>query len=155
MVSHDFIHHPASWPIKFRRLWVARSTDPVCKNPSDIGLCFQSKKFVRPGTDLELAIAVLGETHHLTGRVVLIRHLEDGYLVGFWFKSLTEAYRARRIELTCQIEAYRAELTRQRGGAVSYDTAAREWLAMRAERFEQVIAPHMPAARISSMSGRA
>ena len=111
-----FIHHPAAYPLTWRRVrrlkW--KKTGVPDMQPANIGLCFESEKYIKPGTELELEITLRGETQLSTKEA---------------------AGRIRIVEQICHIEAYLKHKRHFDGPFVSPERVAQEWISQFASRF--------------------
>jgi hypothetical protein len=104
-IKNDFIPHPAQFPLRFRRHgvlpWAPRSTEPPA---GDVGLSFHSTKYIPAGTRLDLEIPLRGQVQRFTVTVVLVRERPQGFEIGLWFNSSSDAERARLVEKICHTE---------------------------------------------------
>lgn len=132
-----FIHHPAAFPLTWRRIrrlkW-KKNAKPVGQ-PANIGLCFESEKYIKPGTELELEIALRGETQVFSGRVILVKNLGERFEIGIWLYTKEAAGRIRIVEQICHIEAYLKHKRHFDGPFVSPERVAQEWISRFASRF--------------------
>ena len=131
-----FIHHPAGYPIEWRPCRLNNAeTDCDYTQQSHIGLCFESEKYIKPGTALELAIHLRGETQKFTGRVILVRNTGNQFEIGVWFTTKSDASRLRIVEQICHIEAYLKLKRHHEGPFVSPERVAQEWISRFASSF--------------------
>ena len=131
-----FIHHPPGFPIEWHQLRL-KKTDQTSEytSQSHIGLCFESDKYIKPGTVLELVIHLRGETQKFAGRVVLVRNKGEQFEIGVWFTSKSDAGRLRIVEQICHIEAYLRHKRHHEGPFVSPERVAQEWISRFASTF--------------------
>ena len=131
-----FIHHPPGFPIAWRQLRFRNTAQNIEYNQhSHIGLCFESDKYIKPGTVLELVIHLRGEDQKFTGKVILVRNKGTQYEIGVWFTSRSDASRLRIVEQICHIEAYLKHKRHHEGPFVSSERVAQEWIARFASTF--------------------
>lgn len=132
-----FIHHPPGFPIAWRQLKAKAVKTGAEDNTGQghIGLCFESEKYIKPGTALELAITLRGEIQKFTGRVILVRNKGDVCEIGVWFDSKPDAGRLRIVEQICHIESYLKLKRHHDGPFVSPERVAQEWIARFASTF--------------------
>ncbi len=125
-----FIHHPAGFPIECKRLWFGDSEKADDLQPGDIGLIFDSEKYIKPGTTIEITIPLRNEFEKFRGRVVLVRHNGDFYEIGMWLRRRSDASRARIVEQICHIESYLKEKKYRDGPyVINRERAAAEWIS--------------------------
>ena len=125
-----FIHHPSGFPIEFKRVWFdwRRDLDEELES-SSIGLMFESEKYFKPGTRLEITIPLRGDTACFRGQVVLVRQKGDRYEIGLWLQRRADASRARIVEQICHIETYLRERKYRDGPyALNRDRITQEWI---------------------------
>ena len=131
-----FIHHPTGIPLEVRRLWLEdlfnETLDP---EPGNIGLCFESDRYIKPGTVLEVSIPLRGVIQKFKGRVVLVKWNGESCEIGMWLSSKTDAGRIRIVEQICHIEAYLKHKRHFDGPFVSKERVAQEWIARFASSF--------------------
>ena len=125
-----FIHHPPGFPIECKRLWFAGAderTEPVA---SDIGLIFDSEKYIRPGVTIEITIPLRNEIEKFRGKVVLVRHNGDFFEIGIWLRRQEDASRARIVEQICHIESYLKDKKFREGPyVINRERVAEEWIS--------------------------
>lgn len=125
-----FIHHPAGFPIECKRLWFAEPDEHTDMGHSDIGLIFDSEKYIKPGVTIEITIPLRNEIEKFRGKVVLVRHNGDFYEIGIWLRRHADASRARIVEQICHIEAYLKEKKFREGPyVINRERAAEEWIS--------------------------
>lgn len=129
-----FIHHPADFPLSWRRIKKLKH-EAVETEHGNLGLCFVSDKYIRPGTILELNITLRGETHCFVGQVILVRNRVDQFEIGVWFSSREDAGRVRIVEQICHIESYLRSKRHYDGPFISKERVAQEWITRFASRF--------------------
>ena len=104
-IRNDFIRHPQQFPLEFRRTrewgWSARQQESPL---GDLGLSFNSRKYIPTGTKMELSIPLRGVVQKFQGTVVMVRETPDGYDIGLWLASADDASRARLVEQICHLE---------------------------------------------------
>lgn len=128
-VQTGFIHHPPGFPIDFKRLWFAAAGTPITQLPGNIGVIFESEKYIRPGTTLEITIPLRNEVEKFRGKVVLVRNAGSHFEIGLWFSCREDASRARIVEQICHIETYIQEKKYREGPyALNRDRVAQEWI---------------------------
>ncbi len=124
-----FIHHPAGFPIECKRLWFCDPDKGVELGHSEIGLIFDSEKYIKPGVTIEITIPLRNEMEKFRGKVVLVRHNGDFYEIGMWLRRRTDASRARIVEQICHIEAYLKEKKFKEGPyVINRERVAEEWI---------------------------
>ena len=131
-----FIHHPVGFPIEIRRLWLGNwFEDAAAMEPGNLGLCFESDRYIKPGTVLEISIPLRGVIQKFRGRVVLVRWNGESCEIGMWLSSRADAGRIRIVEQICHIEAYLIHKRHHEGPFISPDRVAQEWIARFAATF--------------------
>ncbi len=130
-----FVHHPSDHPIRYRRVLNWRKPQTSMQERGKLGLCFESNKFVSPGSDVELTIPLRGELQKFRGEVVLVRDIGFGYEIGVWLHTKEDAARVRIVEQICHIECYLKEKQEREGRMVSRENAAHEWITKFAASF--------------------
>lgn len=124
-----FIHHPSGFPIDFKRIWFANQAESLTNEPGNIGVIFESEKYIKPGVTLEITIPLRHKTEKFRGKVVLVKNYGDHYEIGLWFSCRADASRARIVEQICHIEAYIQEKKYRDGPyALNRDRMAQEWI---------------------------
>jgi hypothetical protein len=124
-----FIHHPAGFPIECKRLWFGDPDKAVDLGHSDIGLIFDSEKYIKPGATVEITIPLRNEIEKFRGKVVLVRHNGDYYEIGMWLRRREDASRARIVEQICHIEAYLKDKKFRDGPyVINRERVAEEWI---------------------------
>ena len=124
-----FIHHPASFPIEFKRRWFTDSYSTSENEPGNIGVIFESEKYIKPGTILEITIPLRNEMEKFLGKVVLVKNFGDRFEIGLWFCCRADASRARIVEQICHIETYIQEKKYRDGPyALNREKMAAEWI---------------------------
>lgn len=124
-----FIHHPTGFPLDFKRIWFngLRRSDEL--NSGEVGLIFESEKYIKPGWTLEITIPVHNDLERFRGKVVLVRHNGQNYEIGLWLRRGADASRARIVEQICHIEAYMKERKYRDGPyCLNRDRIANEWI---------------------------
>ncbi len=125
-----FIHHPAGFPIECKRLWFGDSEKNDDMGQSEIGLIFDSEKYIKPGVSIEITIPLRNEIEKFKGKVVLVRHNGDYYEIGMWLRRHSDASRARIVEQICHIEAYLTDKKFREGPyVINRERAAEEWIS--------------------------
>ena len=103
--NKDFLPHPAQFPLRFRRQiplpWNRRSEKPTA---GDVGLSFHTDRYIAAGTRLLIEIPLRGQVQRFRTRVVMVREEPDGFEIGAWLESPTDADRARIVERICHAE---------------------------------------------------
>lgn len=131
-----FIHHPPGFPIQWHPLRLKKKLQQTEYNQhSHLGLCFESEKYIKPGTVLELTIHLRGEDQKFTGRVILVHNKGTLFEIGVWFSSRSDASRLRIVEQICHIEAYLKHKRHHEGPFVSQERIAQEWISRFASTF--------------------
>ena len=124
-----FIHHPAGFPIEYKRVWFADHYDYIDEEPGNIGVIFDSDRYIKPGAFLEITIPLRNEIEKFRGKVVLVRNFGDHFEIGIWFCCRADASRARIVEQICHIETYIQEKKYRDGPyALNRDRVAQEWI---------------------------
>ncbi|MGR9090981.1 MAG: hypothetical protein ACU85U_10430 [Gammaproteobacteria bacterium] len=103
-IRNDFIHHPQQFPLEAKRLRSWGRSTRMESSTGDMGLSFVSRKYIPPGSEMELSIPLRGDVQKFHGHVVLVREIVGGYEIGVWLASADEASRARIVEQICQLE---------------------------------------------------
>jgi len=125
-----FIHHPAGFPIECKRLWFGDPDDGANTRQSDIGLIFESEKYIKPGVTIEITIPLRNEIEKFRGKVVLVRHNGDFYEIGIWLRKHADASRARIVEQICHIESYLKDKKFREGPyVINRERVAEEWIS--------------------------
>ena len=105
--NNDFIPHPAQFPLRYRRRslmpWLTQKSEPTA---GDVGLSFHSSKYIPAGTRLDLEIPLRGRAQRFTATVVMVRERPQGFEIGLWFSTASDADRARIVERICHTECY-------------------------------------------------
>ena len=131
-----FIHHPAGFPIEYRRIWSPFWQGDIGQDgPGKMGLCFESDKYIKPGTTLEVSIPLRGETQVFKGKVVLVKSQADHYAIGLWLASAADTMRIRIVEQICHIEAYVMHKHYKEGPFISRERVTEEWISRFAASF--------------------
>jgi len=128
-----FIHHPSAFPLSYKRLWFDKDKDS--DNAQEIGLCFRSEKYLKPGISVEISIPLRGEEQKFRGKVVLVRNMDDYFEIGIWLTQAADVHRARIVEQICHIETYLRTKKHQEGPFVSNERVAEEWVSKYAAAF--------------------
>ena len=124
-----FIHHPAGFPLECKRLWFGAYKDYEESDHANIGLIFDSEKYIRPGASIEITIPLRNEIEKFRGKVVLVRHNGDFYEIGMWLKRREDASRARIVEQICHIESYLKDKKFKEGPyIINRERVAEEWI---------------------------
>lgn len=124
-----FIYHPAGFPLECKRVWFNNNNGPDETECSDIGLIFESEKYIKPGITIEITIPLRHEMEKFRGKVVLVRHNGDFFEIGLWLQRRSDASRARIVEQICHIETYLKEKKYREGPYnLNPEQAAREWI---------------------------
>ena len=129
-----FIHHPGDFPLSWRRIKKSKYLAQD-ETPGNLGLVFDSDKYIKPGTILELNITLRGETQHFVGQVILVRNLEEHFEIGVWLSTREDAARARIVEQICHIESYLKQKRHREGPFISKERVTQEWITRFASRF--------------------
>jgi hypothetical protein len=125
-----FIHHPAGFPIECKRLWFGDHDSSADQGQSEIGLIFDSEKYIKPGATIEITIPLRNEIEKFRGRVVLVRHNGDYYEIGVWLRRQADASRARIVEQICHIESYLKDKKFREGPyVINRERVAEEWIS--------------------------
>lgn len=129
-----FIHHPVDFPLSWRRIKKSKHLAEDVR-PGNLGLVFNSEKYIKPGTLLELSITLRGETQHFIGQVILVRNMEELFEIGVWFHTRDDAARVRIVEQICHIESYLKQKRHREGPFISKERVTQEWITRFASRF--------------------
>ena len=133
---NGFIHRPAGFPLEVRRLWLGDWFDAaIDMEQGNLGLCFESDRYIKPGTVLEISIPLRGVVQKFKGRVVLVRWNGESCEIGMWLASKSDAGRIRIVEQICHIEAYLKHKRHHEGPFVSPERVAQEWISRFASHF--------------------
>jgi hypothetical protein len=124
-----FIHHPAGFPLEYKRIWFSGSADVDAGESHDIGLIFESEERIPAGATLEIQIPLRGDMEHFRGKVVLVRQSGDCWEIGVWFPRRIDASRMRIVEQICHIEVYLQHKKHVEGPYnLNRDRIAAEWI---------------------------
>jgi hypothetical protein len=129
-----FIRHPAGFPTRLRRAWRTPGAGARVQG-SGLGLLLRTRRYVRPGTSMAVAIDAAGERHGFEAEVVVMRQQGSRFEVGLWMSDEDSSYRLRMVEQVCHIEAYRRRVEREEGRSLSSEAAALEWIERYAGSF--------------------
>lgn len=128
-VQTGFIHHPSGFPLEVKRLWFNDAQDTGGDTTGNIGVIFESDKYIKPGTTLEITIPLRNDVEKFRGKVVLVRNFATHFEIGLWFSCRADASRARIVEQICHIESYIQEKKYREGPyALNRDRVAEEWI---------------------------
>ncbi len=124
-----FIHHPAGFPLDFKRIWFDVKQEYPEDESANIGVIFESHKYIKPGATVEIVIPLRNETEKFRGKVVLVRNFGDYYEIGLWLSHRADASRARIVEQICHIEIYLQEKKYRDGPyTINRERVAEEWI---------------------------
>ena len=124
-----FIHHPAGFPLEFKRIWFSGFRTPAELESHDIGLLFECDRYLPPGAIIEIRIPLRAETECFRGRVVLLRHNGECYEIGLWVSCREDASRIRIVEQICHIESYLKQKKYSEGPyTINREQIAEEWI---------------------------
>ena len=84
-IMRKYIRHPTDIPIKYKIEENDPHKDEFLKNIGHGGLCFQSKGFIRKGTELIIHIPIRKPEFIIKGLVLWCKELNNGYEVGIKF----------------------------------------------------------------------
>lgn len=133
---HGFIHHPPGYPLEWHTIrHKQKPGQEELVSRGNIGLCFESDRYIKPDTWLEITIQIRGEVQKFRGRVILVRNKGELFETGIWFTSKADASRIRMVEQICHIEAYLTHKRHHEGPFVSPERVAQEWISRFASRF--------------------
>ena len=125
-----FIHHPTGFPLECKRLWFQSRKHETEQERGDIGLIFDSEKYIRPGVTIEITIPLRNEIAKFRGQVVLVRHDGENFKIGIWLKHREDASRARIVEQICHIETYLKDKKFRDGPyTLNRERVAEEWIS--------------------------
>lgn len=130
-----FIRHPSDFPIRCRRVLNWRRSAHIGVDRGNLGVCFESPRFIASGNMVELSVRLRGETQRFRGKVVLVRDISFGYEIGVWMASMADTARMRIVEQICHIESYLNEKRERVGETVTRENAAQEWISKFAGTF--------------------
>lgn len=133
-----FIRHPTGYPLECRRIWFKKQRkDDIFteQDQGNIGLCFISEKYIKPGTTLEISINLRGEIHKFMGKVVLVKNLDNQYEIGLWISNKADSAKIRIVEQICHIETYLQHKRYREGPFISRERATEEWISRFAATF--------------------
>lgn len=134
----DFIYHPPSFPLSYRRVWFHKkenSPDDRQHAANPIGLCFHSEKYLKPGSKIEVSIPIKNENQYLRGKVVLVRNMKNYFKIGIWLTHADDIRRVRAVEQICHIETYMKTKRYQDGPFISHRSIVDEWIKKYAATF--------------------
>ena len=129
-----FLYHLRGFPLQYKRVWFNGKDDHAKGAESNVGLIFQSDKYLKPGITIEVTIPLRDDLEKFRGKVVMVRNHQDGYFeIGLWLKRWKDASRARIVEQLCHIEAYLKEKKFRDGPYVlNRERVAEEWISKHA-----------------------
>ena len=134
-----FIHHPRGYPMEVKRLWWERRKQITTEESSSIGVMFESEKYIKPGTRLEITVPMRKETEKFRGQVVLVCADKDKYNIGIWLSHRADASRARIVEQVCHIENYLKEKKYRDGPySINREKIAEEWIINNASKVPSI-----------------
>ena len=136
--NRKFIRHPAELPVFYHRAKCTNAYSTPCFENNLVGLSFESKDPVEPGTILDITVRTCNEDHTFQGQVVRINRVGNRYEIGLCFNSESHAFRARMIEQICHIETYRRRLCEIEGCSIDIERAAKEWIEMFSAQFPKL-----------------
>jgi hypothetical protein len=132
-IQTGFIHHPSGFPLQLRRLWLEGWRPRRRDESREIGLIFDSEKYVPPGAVIEICIPMRTDFERFRGRVVLIRHNGQFHEIGISLLSREDANRLRIVEQICHIELYMQQKKYFEGPyCLDQERLAAEWIAKNA-----------------------
>lgn len=134
-----FIRHPSDVPIQVTLVEVpnekkTKSSDKL-NNVGLGGLAYLSQQALPKGQHVKVFFPLLDKVHSLSGKVVWIKPLLQGFDTGIQFENTDELYSFRMIEQVCHIEHYRKEIEQREGRILSSEEAASEWIKRYAGKF--------------------
>jgi hypothetical protein len=128
-IQTGFILHPTSFPIDIKRLWFTGWGPDETGDPGNIGVIFESEKYFRPGSMLEISIPLRKDHEKFRGKVVLVKNFGNRFDIGLWFCCRADASRARIVEQICHIETYiQGKKYRDGPYCLNRDKMAEEWI---------------------------
>ena len=124
-----FIHHPAGFPLEFKRVWFGGRAAHAEPESHDIGLLFDCDRYLPPGAEIEIRIPLRSDSECFRGHVVLVRHTGECYEIGLWVSCREDAARIRIVEQICHIESYLKQKKYSDGPyAINREQLAAEWI---------------------------
>ena len=129
--SANFIHHPPSFPLSYRRIRPKQQSGPTDR--LNIGLCFRASEHITLGNSIEITIPIQRTQQKFHGRVVLVKNMINYFLIGLWLSQ--NAYKARAVEQICHIETYLKSKRYEDGPFVDNKRIIEEWISKYAAMF--------------------
>ncbi len=125
-----FISYPKNITLNTKHIWrlPELTSDEVKSGESELGLCFASSRHYNVGTLMEVSISIRGDEHKFVGQVVLIKGNAQGYNVGVWLRSQTDACRARIIEQICYFNSSHQVKRKYSLESINQEKGMREWI---------------------------
>lgn len=123
----QFIRHKSDIPIDFKLYDEESSCQEVLKNYSEGGLCFFSKVWVEPDSEILVTLPVPEQGLEVLASVVWCKYVDGNYEVGIRFLEAQAEQAVRILEQIDRIERYKQELSTQEGRSMNGEEAAREW----------------------------
>lgn len=98
-----FIRHPRDYPINVQTSAPWRYRQAQARGP---GLMFEHVRYLRPGSWLTISIPLRDGSERFNGRVVMLREIPSGYLIGLCLLDDGQASRLRIVEQFCYMSCY-------------------------------------------------
>lgn len=108
-------------------------------NISAGGLGIYAPSAVATGTPVTLNFCDTWPDYVIRGDVAWCLDEPQGYHLGIEFQHANEAFKARMLAQFGQIQRYRSSVRQNEGRRLTTDQAAREWIDLYAEAFEQTV----------------
>ncbi len=132
--ARKYIRHPSDIPIEVE-VDEAHEERDALNNISNGGLSFHSQTELVVGKIIALRIPAVQPPFETKARVTWCRANGNAFDVGVELLDKEQAYRVRMVEQVCHIEHYKRKILLHEGRALTGEEAAREWIALYAERF--------------------
>ena len=130
-----FIRHPIHVPLEIAPVEALANGPATSRNISQGGLAFELDHALEPGSIAELRIACVKPPFLAQARVAWCVPSADGFELGVEFLHPDDENRARMVEQVCYIQAYWRRMQQTERPTLTFDEAAREWIARYASRF--------------------
>jgi len=133
-----YLRHPTDIPIRYRIDDNDAHKEEFLQNVGHGGLCFISKNYIEPNTEIEIHIPIRKPEFISKALVIWCRKTnDDAFRIGVKFKDEHEEFHIRMIEQICYIEHYRMKELLKQGRELSGTEAASEWISKYAGKFAQ------------------
>lgn len=125
--NRNFIRHPSGIPIDAQPIDQEDTHQNSMLNISEGGLAFESPEQLPIGAMISIKIPQIDLSFHVTGKVVWVSEMDQGFSIGVIFTDKDEAFRARMVQQVCHIESYWRKAV-DSGRKLTIEDAASEWI---------------------------